>query len=218
MNLLETNQRYLAILKDIVEISQLCATRTYIWAGLVRDILAGEFLRQHSDVDCFTLNLWDVQNKMIELFTQRGYAISSIPEVDFLKIERNGVHAVLNHLEFDDSIATWRHAGKEGTVYFPREWLADTPQKFYDTNVFVSGIEFEYAIKTHPELLNPEWKIRPKDFDAVQWLRRTLAEKQITPETVLKRVWSYNPFWVRKGYLEYAMPTVAWTLEPRTVN
>ena len=47
MTLSETNKRNLAILRDIYDVSGLCSTRTYVWAGLVQDILAGKFLREH---------------------------------------------------------------------------------------------------------------------------------------------------------------------------
>jgi len=108
----------------------------------------------------------------------------------------------------------WRHAGDEGTVYFPKQWLSDVPQNFYDTKVFISGIEFEYSIKTHPQLLNPEWNGRKKDIDAINWLNSALNERHINRDEILKQVWSYNPYWVKKGYKEYSMPSVAWTLEP----
>jgi hypothetical protein len=33
-------------------------------------------------------------------------------------------------------------------------------------------------------------------------------------EEILKLLWRYTPFWVKKGYKEYALPSVAWKLEP----
>ena len=215
MTLSETNKRNLAILRDIYDVSGLCSTRTYVWAGLVQDILAGKFLREHRDVDGFTLNLWGVRYEMAALYEQRGYAISFLDDVHILRIDRDGVHAVFNRLEFDGETAMWRHAGDEGTVYFPKQWLSDTPQCFYDTRVFVSGIEFEYSIKTHPHLLNPEWAGRTKDADALKWLNSMLDEQQIDREGILRQIWSYNPYWVKRGYRAYTMPFVAWKLEPK---
>jgi hypothetical protein len=210
----ENNKHHLALLKDIFEVSQLCSTRTYIWAGLVQDILMGEFLCDHGDVDGFTLNLWDLKDEMAALYKQRGYEISFYEDVNFLKIERDGEHAVFNQLELDGEIARWRHAGVEGTVYFPARWLSDMPQSFFDTKAFVSGIEFEYSIKTHPHLLGPEWKGREKDIATINWLHSVLEEREIDSGEILKQIWSYTPFWVKKGYKEYSMPSVAWELEP----
>ena len=34
------------------------------------------------------------------------------------------------------------------------------------------------------------------------------------PEKFLRRVWSFNPFWAKRGYPAYAMPTVARPLLP----
>ncbi len=50
MALSSANKQNLALLRDIDEVSNLCSTRTYIWAGLVRDVWVGEFLRDHRDV------------------------------------------------------------------------------------------------------------------------------------------------------------------------
>jgi len=161
---LETKTKQLTLLRDIFEISSSCSTQTYIWGGLVPDILVGSFLREHGDIDGFTLNLWECEDEMAARYKERGYQVSHVEEVDFLRIEKGEVHAVFNQLAFDGETALWHHAGKEGTVYFPKQWLSNTPQDFYDTKVYISGIEFEYAIKICPQLLHPEWKGRDKDI------------------------------------------------------
>jgi hypothetical protein len=216
MTLSETNQRTLALLKDIEAVSSQCQTRTTLWAGLVPDVLSGKFLREHGDVDGFTLDLWELRHAMAALFTQRGCTISYLEEVHFLKIERDGAHALLNPLKLDadGETALWQHAGDEGTVYFPKRWLSDTPQRFYDTNVYVSGIELEYVLKTCPALLNPQWQGREKDRASLAWLERALDEKYIDRAEILQQVWSYTPFWAKRGYRQYLLPSVAWTLEP----
>ncbi|NLG51938.1 MAG: hypothetical protein GX552_17670, partial [Chloroflexi bacterium] len=76
MPLSPSNRVQLALLRDIYEVSHLCGTRTYIWAGLVRDIVSGHFLRDHGDVDGFTLNLWQLRDDLETLYRQRGYAVS----------------------------------------------------------------------------------------------------------------------------------------------
>lgn len=214
MPLSDSNRVQLALLRDIYEVSGLCGTQTYIWAGLVRDIVCGHFLRDHGDVDGFTLNLWQLRDDLADLYRQRGYIVSFLEEFHILRIDRDGVHAAFNRLEVDGETAMWRHIGDQGTVYFPRQWLSDTPLSFYDVPVLISGIEFEYAIKMHPQLLSPTWHGREKDVEAIAWLSERLAERQIAPEDVLPRIWSYNPFWVKHGYPEYALPAVAWPLEP----
>jgi hypothetical protein len=215
MALSETNKHHLALLQDVYEVSSLCSTRTCIWGGLVQDVLAGEFLCDHGDVDGFTLDLWDMRDPLADLYKQRGYAVSFLEDMKVLRIDRNGVHAVFNPLTLNGETAMWRHAGDEGTVHFPRHWLADEPQSFYDTKVFVSGIEFEYSVKTCPRLLNPEWRGREQDARTLNWLRRAMAERKIEAEEVLKQIWSYTPYWIRKGHTEYSMPVVAWKLEPK---
>ncbi len=214
MELSERNKCHLALLKDVYEVSEACGTRTYIWAGLVRDVLAGEFLREHGDVDGFTLNLWALRDGLAALYRQRGYAVSFLEEVQFLQIARDGVHATINRLDLDGNTAMWRHIGDQGTVYFPRQWLSAAPHSFYDVQVFVSGIEFEVAIVTHPHLLGPEWEGREKDVEMLEWLNGAIEERGMDREAILKQVWSYNPYWVKREYTEYSMPSVAWRLEP----
>ncbi len=208
------NRAFLDTLVDIYDVSLRCGTKTYIWGGLVQDVLSGKFLREHGDIDAFTLNLWALQDDLIAAYQSRGYVVKIVEDVQFLVIERGEVHVVFNQLELDGETAMWRHAGREGTVYFPASWLSDTPQDFYHTRVYLSGIALEYCMKTHPRLLSPEWNGREKDAAAIKWLKARLDAGHIDCLEILKRVWSYNPFWLKKGYPEYAMPVVASTLEP----
>ena len=41
-----------------------------------------------------------------------------------------------------------------------------------------------------------------------------MARENLDPENFLRKVWSYNPYWVKRGDTEYAMPTVANLLQP----
>jgi hypothetical protein len=192
----------LQLLKDIFEISGLCSTKTYIWGGLVPDIIEGHFLREHHDVDGFILNLLDVKNKMETLFRQRGYAASFSDDFDMLRVEKNGCHAAFNRLEIDNNTAMWRHIGNEGTVYFPGTWLENNPRYFYDIPVFVSGMEFEYSIKARVKLLSPVWEPREKDIKALEYFSKKLRGPNIDLENLLKQVHSNNPYWRKKGYQE----------------
>jgi hypothetical protein len=201
--LLENQVLQLRFLRDIFEISRLCSTKTYVWGGLVMDIMEGRFLREHGDIDCFTLNLLEVKETIDELFVCRGYATEFVPGIDMYKVMNNGCHAVFNRLEIDKDTAMWRHIGDKGTLYFPRVWLKDTPMAFYDTSAYVSGIEFEFAIKAKVELLSPEWHLRETDKIALEYYTNALIQQNISSESVLNQVWSDNLCWREKGYKEY---------------
>jgi hypothetical protein len=108
----------------------------------------------------------------------------------------------------------WRHAGDEGTMYFPVQWLDDVARDFYDAKVYISGIEFEYAIKTNPKMSHPEWEPRDKDYAAIEYLSKRMAERNIKCDDILKMIWSYTPYWSKRGYTEYSMPIVAWPIQP----
>jgi hypothetical protein len=186
--MLSENQHIqLHVLKDIYDISCLCSTKTYVWGGLVIDIMEGRFSREHHDIDCFTLNLLDVKETVNELFVRRSYLTEFVPGIDMYKVKYNGCHTIFNRLEIDDETAMWRHIGNQGTLYFPRCWLKDTPVTFYDTSVYVSGIEFEYAIRTRVELLSPEWHLRETDKIALKYY--TYNKKQIFVANHTRFVW-----------------------------
>jgi hypothetical protein len=201
--MLSESQKYqLQFLKDIFEISDLCSTKTYIWGGLATDILEGNYLREHHDIDGFTVNLLDVKTKMEILFQQRGYTTSFKNDFDMLRVEKDGCHAAFNRLEIENNTAMWRHIGNEGTVYFPEAWLKNEPKYFFDIPVLISGIEFEYSIKARVKLLSPVWELRETDLKALEYWSKKIEEQSINPEHLLRQIWSDNPYWRKKGYKE----------------
>ncbi len=196
----ERQKLQLQVLKDIYEVSCSCSTKTWIWGGLVIDILEGHFIREHNDIDCFSLNLLDVKNGMDTLFKQRGYATEYLSDVDMFKIDLHGCHAAFNRLEIDKDVAMWRHIGNEGTLFFPMAWLNKSPFSFYDIPTLVSGIEFEYVIKAKVKLLSPIWDLREKDTEALEYWTQKLRLGNVPLDELLKQVWSDNPYWRRLGY------------------
>ena len=109
----------LQFLRNVLDVSAALATRTYIWGGMVVDILRGEFVRAHHDIDGFTLDLLDVRDQMATGFADRGYAASYAGEWDILRIDRGGLHAAFSRLEVAGNTAMWRHVGDQGTIFFP---------------------------------------------------------------------------------------------------
>lgn len=214
MSISKGNRRQLEFLRDIYEVSASCSTKTYIWGGLTIDIFEGRFLREHGAVDAFTADLLERMGELTRLYEERGYRTEFRDEWHMFEVWKDDFHAGFNRLETDHGIAMWRHIGEHGTVYFPSAWLDDVPRAFYDVQVYTSGIQFEYAIKTNVRLLSPEWQPRQKDIEAAQYLARALQDQGLDEEDVLRHIWSYSPYWTRKGYEEYAMPSVAWTLLP----
>ena len=203
MTLAAQEETLLGVIRDIYLVSTRCGIKTYLWGGLVRDVYAGRFLRTHGDVDGFTCHLWARKDDLAEEYERLGYAVTFLEEVQFLRIERGGIHAVLNCLDSEGETALWRHIGEQGTVGFPLDWLPTTPLPFYDTFAYVAGVEFEYCIKTNPRLLSPTWQGREKDRETLGWLEEELQRQEKPAEEILEKIWSYNPYWIRKGYPEY---------------
>jgi len=199
----EKQQFQLELLHDIYAISESCSTRTYIWGGLAMDINEGCFLREHHDVDCFTLNLLDVSHQMEAQFIQKGYSVTFLDGIDVLQVKKTGCGAAFNRLEIEDDIAMWRHIGNEGTVFFPRNWLSDKAYDFYGTGMLISGAEFEYATKANVKMLSPVWELRQKDIASLEYWAKVLKKRNINPESIFHEIRSDNPYWRKRGYEEY---------------
>ena len=206
----KNNQGYLQFLNDIYEVSNACSTKTYIWGGMAIDILKGDLTREHNDLDGFTLNMLEKLNDLSARYENLGYETSFLEEFHMLKIKKGGLHAAFNRLDIDGDVAMWRHIGEQGTVYFPFSWLECIPRNFYHTQTYCSGINFEYGFRKIARLLNPEWKGREKDIIALEYLEERLSNDGIETKSVLKSIWSYNPFWAKKGYNPFDKPTLVW--------
>jgi len=193
-------------LRDLFDVSSACGTRTFIWGGMSIDIQRGRFVRDHHDVDGFTLNLLDVKAEMIAMLTAKGYSCSYNAAFDMMKIATGNVHAGLNRLEAEQGCAMWRHVGNEGTIFFPLEWLDSRPRDFHGLALYTSGPRFEYAIKTNAYLLNPSWQLREKDREAIEWLSGELERLSVDRPQMLTQIWSHTPFWAKRGYPQYERP------------
>ena len=108
----------------------------------------------------------------------------------------------------------WRHVGDYGTIYFPEVWLDDIPRRFYGELTLTSGAKFEYGIKKNVRMLSPEWVPREMDLAAMEYFAAVLKGHGIDPEDVLAQIWGHTPYWSKKGFPQYALPSTDWTSEP----
>ncbi len=109
-NLSERQKQQLQFLDDNYEISCMCSTKTYIWCGLVMDTLEGRFLREHKDIDGFTLNLLDSKGDMDAMFKERGYTTEFLTDIDMFRIHKDGYGTAFNRLEFNYETANNEHS------------------------------------------------------------------------------------------------------------
>jgi hypothetical protein len=200
------HQSCLRLLRDLSEVCSACGTRTFIWGGMSIDVQRGAFVRDHRDVDGFTLDLLQAKDDMMAMLNAKGYSCSFNAAFDMLRVAKDDVHAGLNRLETEHGCAMWRHVGDHGTIYFPLEWLDSEPRGFYGLPLYTSGPRFEYAIKTNAYLLNPTWELREKDREAIEWLSGELDRLSVDRREMLTRIWSHTPFWVERGYPQYEGP------------
>jgi hypothetical protein len=204
----ESNLAYLKLIDDIYEVSAKCSIKTYIWGGLTTDIFEGRFLREHGDLDGFIENMMSKLEHLMMEYENIGYSTEFLNELNMLLIRKGNHHAAFNALDFDGSVAMWRHIGEQGTVYFPASWLDSAPRNFYATKVYTSGLCFEYSLRKIMGDLNPEWKEREKDKLAKAYLEAKIIDQGLDSKFLLKCIWSYNPFWIKKGYSPFDKPTL----------
>lgn len=202
------NQEYLKILEDICHVSQLSGVKSFVWGGFVVDILQGRFSREHGDLDCFTEHLAENREMLRKEYEALGYSVSYMEEFWMMRIEKNGLHASFNSVRNLDSIAHWHHIGPHGTVYFPYDWLDQSPRLFYGIPVYTIGEKLAYVLKANARLLNPEWRLREKDRLDIAILERLLDKTEEEIREIKKKVWSHNPYWYAKGYDEYYFPVL----------
>ena len=216
MNVSEQSKQILSMLKDIFDVSTSLNIKTYIWGGMTIDVWEGEFLREHNDTDGFTENLVTHKDTLKTAYEKLGYEVKFIENFSILRIDKGSIHAGFNPLHRKHKTAEWKHIGEHGSVFFPEDWLDNEPRNFYGVPVYTSGVKFEYAMKTKPTMLNPDWNVpREKDLQAIEYLKGKILSENIKEEDIYKWFWSYNPIFYNNGYDEFFRPTTAWPIEPK---
>ena len=204
----EGSRIFLDMMRDIQAVSKQCGVKTYVWGGMVPDILEGRFLREHGDLDGFTEELACCWPQLAEAYTKLGYKSEYNHEFSMLIIRKNGFHAGFNPLEREHGVAMWRHIGSRGTVFFPECWLDAEPRLFYNVPVYTAGARFEYGFRAMACSLNPNWKLREKDRAAKAYLLDVLRRDGVVAGDILRNMWSYNPFWLKEGYDPFDPPVL----------
>lgn len=178
---------FLKLLHLLNEISGKAGTKSYIFGGLTLDIWHGRFLRDHYDIDVLTENLHSLEPEFVEQFSGAGYETHHLGNNDFKAI-KDEVKIHFGHLDIKNGSVEWTHDGENGSIFFPEEWLDRNVHYFYYIETFTITPEFEYVLKMHPELMNPEWTLREKDQVARMKLAEMLSGKYGDLSILRKRV------------------------------
>ena len=200
------NQKYLEMMSDIYAIFNKLNLKSFVWGGFAVDVLHGGFTREHGDLDCFAENLEENKEALQNILRDMGYLVNYLDDFWMLQIEKGEVRATFNSVRNICGIAHWHHAGPQGTVFFPYEWLDERPRVFYETPVYTCGLNLAYLIKTNVRLISADWEMRDKDKEDIKVLTELLAAHEINESEIKKRIWSHNPYWYAKGYAEYFLP------------
>jgi len=190
INKLMTSQRekdFLAAIILIEKFSKMLATVSYIWGGLSIDIYKRQFLREHSDIDYFVRDLQRISRHLQDLLLSEGWTVVAILNNHLLVAIKDNVKLHLGHIEVDD-VVKWKHNGNDGTITFPVSWLSENPVDFYGLKVHVVEPEFEYVIKSNPNLMNPKWTSRNKDRVEIEMLEDILVQRGVDNDSLISRM------------------------------
>jgi hypothetical protein len=182
----------------------------YTWGGFVQDIIEGEILREHKDIDMFIENMDSKIDDILNELNAKKYKCLYADNIQMLILEKNNIEIAINPIVFKNETAIWKHIGELGFICFPKEWLDIEYKNFYGLNILTSGYKLEYCLRIILKETNPLWKnkIREKDILAKEYYGKKLLENNIKAEELLEKIWSYNPYWFKNGYKGYEPPVL----------
>lgn len=183
-------REFLEAMSLIENMSRSVGTTSFIWGGFTIDVYKGRFLREHHDIDYLTLDLYHHRLEIAQLLEEAGWQVVSIENGD-LSVGGDGIRLHLGNVKWGKQVK-WTHNGENGAILFPQAWLRTDTVPFYDVFVHVTAPEFEYVLKQHPELLNPEWELRDKDHEARRELTRMLAQRNVDVDRLYSQVICIN--------------------------
>ena len=178
----EKNQHILDAIKLVETISTNLGTTTWLWGGLVVDITQGDFLREHDDLDCLTMNLHQLKSQFSGMFKNLGWGTQNLENGD-LKLTKDNIKIHLGHIDLSDKV-TWTHNGEKGSLIFPVSWLSLETTEFRGVKTHVVLPELQYVLKKYPKLLNPEWETRDKDILDLKALEKILMKRDVEISTL----------------------------------
>jgi hypothetical protein len=181
-------QEYLDAMALVEAVSAEIGTTSYIWGGWTLDIHYGRPLRAHGDIDCFVTDLHQHLAPFSERLQEAGWEVESVLDGYLLSARKEEVKLQLGHVEIHGDVVHWKHNGNLGTILFPADWLRAEPVLFLGITVHVAGPELGYVLKTHPQLMNPDWQPRDKDQADRARLRDLLLQKQVDLDTLSPEV------------------------------
>ncbi len=156
------NQRNLNALALVEVIAQSVGTVAYVWGGFVADIYSGKLLREHEDTEHLIVDLYNFLPS-IELLLKNNDWHTRILENGDLKATDDDIKIHLGCLDIEGDVAIWHHNGPKGYISFTHKWLNNEIIDFMGIQLHSVRPEFQYALKTHPEYMNPAWIPRAKD-------------------------------------------------------
>jgi hypothetical protein len=176
------NRANFAAMTLVERISVDIETISWLWGGLVVDVHNGKFLREHNDLDYLTKDLHQLKSQFSRSFLELGWETENLENGD-LRCEKDDVKIHFGHVVFSENVK-WTHNGEKGSLVFPVSWLPIKATAFYETNVHVVLPELQYVLKTHPQLLNPEWQTRNKDISDLKVLEQILTKRGVEISTL----------------------------------
>jgi len=141
------------------------------WGGWIPDIVKGELVRPHGDLDYLYLVREPADTERLGgVLDQHGWvtklekgalvAHKGIVESGFIPVTREG------------DVIIWKPKDRHGTIIFPASWLPAEQIEFLGVETHVADIRFSYAMK----MLSPEHSRRAKDVQDIEQMALLLKD------------------------------------------
>jgi hypothetical protein len=143
----------------------------------------GRFLREHEDVDYLILGLHEKWRSFARFLTNQGWQVNNYLDDHLLSVKKDEFKLHLGHIEIQEKVV-WKHNGVNGSIVFPIAWLHKETISFQSISKHCAAPELTYLLKTHPHLMNRDWKTREKDKLDLAALEAMICQKNY-PEHLL---------------------------------
>jgi hypothetical protein len=205
-------------ISHVINVSNNLKIKFYIYGGIVQDIMEGKLLRRHSTIHMFMENMDDNIEYIMKYLKEKGLSIDYCEYLNslhigkyYIKGKKEYVKIIITTIKFNGKTAIWKYLGEQGFINFPKKWLDNESRKFYNLDIFTSGVNLEYCYRIFFRYIHPKWwheDRAEKHIKAIDFYENKLIENNINPYKIFEKIWCYSPYWYKEGFSGYEEPVL----------